>query len=102
MKFSKPINREVDINGETYVVTFDETGVDFRVKGKRKSTRADWAALLAVAEGEQAAGGREPHAGAEGGTERPQEMADARPDAEDEGFTNRSRTASAGEGTSEI
>ncbi len=46
MKFTRPISREVDINDETYIVSFDETGVDFRIKGKRKSIKAGWPELL--------------------------------------------------------
>ncbi|HVF91523.1 MAG TPA: hypothetical protein VNH22_15770 [Blastocatellia bacterium] len=57
MKFTKPISREVDIDGNTYVVTLDETGVDFRVKGKRKSSRVEWARVLEIAGPEQSAGG---------------------------------------------
>jgi len=53
MKFTKPISREVDIDGSTYVVTLDETGVDFRVKGKRKSSRVDWVRVLEIAGPEQ-------------------------------------------------
>jgi hypothetical protein len=102
MKFTKPINREVDINGEAYVVTFDENGIDFRLKGKRKSTRADWAALLAVAEGEPATGNRESQNQAEG-DQRPEAASGARSEDEDEGSPNYSRTATAtaGEGTTE-
>lgn len=57
MKFTKPISREVDIDGNTYVVTLDETGVDFRVKGKRKSSRVEWARVLEIAGPEQSAAG---------------------------------------------
>ncbi len=57
MKFTKPISREVDIDGNTYVVTLDETGVDFRVKGKRKSSRVEWARVLEIAGPEQSASG---------------------------------------------
>ena len=59
MKFSKPINREVDIEGVTFVVSFDDNGIDFRVKGKRRSAHADWTQVLNIAEGEQGANGRE-------------------------------------------
>ena len=57
MKFTKPISREVDIDDNTYVVTLDETGIDFRVKGKRKSSRVDWARALEIAGPEQSASG---------------------------------------------
>jgi len=52
MKFNKPINREAEINNETYVVTMDDGGVSFRVKGKRKSQRAEWSAILLIARAE--------------------------------------------------
>ena len=57
MKFNKPINRETEIDGITFVVTMDESGVSFRPKGKRKSLRAEWPAVLLIArpEGEMAA-----------------------------------------------
>ena len=52
MKFNKPISRDVEIGDSTFVVTMDEAGVSFRVKGKRKSLRADWPAVLFIARGE--------------------------------------------------
>jgi len=52
MKFNKPINREIEFDGNTFVVTMDESGVSFRVKGKRKSSRAEWPAILLIAHGE--------------------------------------------------
>jgi len=58
MKFSKPINREVDIEGITFVVSFDDNGIDFRVKGKRRTAHADWTQVLNITEGEQGANGR--------------------------------------------
>jgi hypothetical protein len=53
MKFSRPINREVEIDGNTFVVTVEETGVGFRLKGKRKTARVEWTRVLQIAEGEQ-------------------------------------------------
>ncbi|HJQ71438.1 MAG TPA: hypothetical protein VKA70_20840 [Blastocatellia bacterium] len=53
MKFSRPINREVEIDGNTFIVTVEETGVSFRLKGKRKTARAEWARVLEIARGEQ-------------------------------------------------
>lgn len=53
MKFSRPINREVEINGNTFIVTVEETGVGFRLKGKRKTARVEWARVLEIARGEQ-------------------------------------------------
>jgi hypothetical protein len=58
MKFSKPINREVDINGTSYILSLSDTGVEFRVKGKRKATRVDWPQVLELAGGEQGASQR--------------------------------------------
>lgn len=86
MKFNKPINREIDIDSNTFIVTMDESGVSFRLKGKRKSVRAEWPAILFIARGEATdAEPREPAHTAE------QEEASV-PDAI-------SRGASAGEGT---
>jgi hypothetical protein len=59
MKFNKPINREAEINNETFVVTMDESGVSFRVKGKRKSLRAEWPAILFIARPEAGEAGRQ-------------------------------------------
>jgi protein required for attachment to host cells len=52
MKFSKPINREIDIDGNTFIVSFDNNGIDFRVKGKRKTAHVNWNRVLEIAEGE--------------------------------------------------
>ena len=52
MKFSRPINREVDIDGNTFIVTVEETGVGFRLKGKRKTARVEWDRVLKIAQGE--------------------------------------------------
>ena len=52
MKFSRPINREVDIDGNTFIVTVEETGVGFRLKGKRKTARVEWNRVLEIAQGE--------------------------------------------------
>jgi hypothetical protein len=52
MKFTRPINREVDIDGNVFVVTLDENGVTFRLKGKRRSAQASWSRVLDVAEAE--------------------------------------------------
>lgn len=58
MKFSKPINREVDINGTSYILSLSDTGVEFRIKGKRKATRVDWPQVLELAGAEQGASQR--------------------------------------------
>ena len=52
MKFTKPISREVDIDGNTFIVSFDQNGIDFRVKGKRKTAHTDWNQVLEMAKGE--------------------------------------------------
>ncbi len=52
MKFTKPINRELDIDGNTFIVSFDQNGIDFRVKGKRKTAHTDWNSVLEIAKGE--------------------------------------------------
>lgn len=53
MKFSRPINREIDIDGNTFIVTVEETGVGFRLKGKRKTARVEWNRVLEIAQGER-------------------------------------------------
>ena len=57
MKFNKPINREIEVDGNTYVVTMDESGISFRLKGKRKSSRAEWPAILFIARSESVESG---------------------------------------------
>lgn len=52
MKFTKPISREVDIHGSTFVVTLDDSGVGFRLKGRRKTAHTDWKSVLDSARGE--------------------------------------------------
>jgi hypothetical protein len=85
MKFNKPINREVEIDNNTFVVTMDESGVSFRVKGKRKSQRAEWPAILLIANAEAEAGHHE--------SDHPEE--------EETAPGTISRRASAGDGTPE-
>src|SRR5215216_1025190 len=53
MKFSKPISREVEVDGNTFVVTFSDIGLEFRLKGKRRTARVDWIEVLSIAKGEQ-------------------------------------------------
>lgn len=72
MKFTKPINREVDIDGNTFVVTLDDQGIDFRLKGKRKTAHVDWPRVFEIAEGEQGANARQ-FLGVEGGQSRRQQ-----------------------------
>ncbi|HEX8088863.1 MAG TPA: hypothetical protein VF762_08430 [Blastocatellia bacterium] len=59
MRFSKPINREIDIDGVTFIVSFDENGIDFRLKSKRKTAHVDWTQVLNIAQGEQGANARD-------------------------------------------
>lgn len=59
MKFSKPINREVDIDGNTFIVSFDDNGIDFRLKGKRRTAHVDWTQVFNIAQGEQGANARD-------------------------------------------
>jgi hypothetical protein len=90
MKFNKPINREVEIDNNTYVVTMDDSGVTFRVKGKRKSLRADWPAILFIARAEAEPGHHE-SAHHESGSFEPDETSPG----------TISRRATAGDGTPE-
>lgn len=59
MKFSKPINREVDIDGNTFIVSFDDNGIDFRLKGKRRTAHVDWTQVFNIAQGEQGENARD-------------------------------------------
>jgi hypothetical protein len=52
MKFTKPINREVDIDGQHFIVSFDDISIEFRLKGKRKTARVEWSQVLDIARGE--------------------------------------------------
>jgi hypothetical protein len=58
MKFSKPINREVEIDGQDFIVSFDDSGIELRLKGKRKTARVEWAQVLDIARGEDGADAR--------------------------------------------
>jgi hypothetical protein len=91
MKFNKPINREVDIDNNTFVVTMDESGVSFRVKGKRKSLRAEWPAVLLIARAEETVTGHQESSRHESGLD----------DETEEAAHGISRSVSAGEGTPE-
>ena len=59
MRFSKPINREIDIDGNTFIVSFDDNGIDFRLKGKRRTAHVDWTQVFNMAQGEQGTKARE-------------------------------------------
>jgi hypothetical protein len=59
MRFTKPISREVDIEGNTFIVSFSDEGIDFRIKGKRRTARADWIGVLDIARGDQGESARD-------------------------------------------
>jgi hypothetical protein len=59
MKFTRPINREVEIAGNTFIVSMDESGIGFRLKGKRRVARLDWNEAFEIARGEQGASARD-------------------------------------------
>ncbi|HEY7913445.1 MAG TPA: hypothetical protein VIG62_16145 [Blastocatellia bacterium] len=59
MRFTKPISREVDIDGNTFIVSFSDEGIDFRIKGKRRTARADWIGVLDIARGDQGESARD-------------------------------------------
>jgi hypothetical protein len=52
MKFNKPLNRDVEISGNAFVVGLDQTAITFRLKGKRKVVQVDWQTVLDAARGE--------------------------------------------------
>lgn len=52
MKFTKPISREVEIDGQNFIVSFDDISIEFRLKGKRKTARVEWSQVLDIARGE--------------------------------------------------
>ncbi|MEN3332330.1 MAG: hypothetical protein V7641_1695 [Blastocatellia bacterium] len=52
MKFTKPISREVEIDGQNFIVSFDDINIEFRLKGKRKTARVEWSQVLDIARGE--------------------------------------------------
>jgi hypothetical protein len=45
-KLDKPIKRELEIDGRTYMVTVSPDGVKVVEKGKRKGQELSWAALV--------------------------------------------------------
>ncbi len=57
-KLDKPLKRELEIDGRSYVVTVSPEGVKVVEKGKRKGVELTWAALVggdaAIAAGLQA------------------------------------------------
>ncbi len=59
MRFTKPISREVDIDGNTFVVSFSDEGIEFRIKGKRRTAQVEWVRVLDIASGDQGEGARE-------------------------------------------
>ena len=52
MKFTKPISREVEIDGQNFIVSFDDISIEFRLKGKRKTARVEWSQVLDIARGD--------------------------------------------------
>jgi hypothetical protein len=99
MKFTKPINREVEIRGNTFVVSMDEAGIGFRLKGKRKTAHVNWANVLDITEGEEkdSTGTKGFHdTGAHSRHPGGQQFEPA-----DSASSNVSHTAAAGEGPSE-
>lgn len=91
MRFTKPINRELEIDGSTYIVSMGETGIDLRVKGKRKGAHVGWAEVLLIAQAEDAAPrGTSPEADVQ------PEASEAETGTEDSS-ADLSRTAAAGE-----
>lgn len=59
MRFTKPISREVDIDGNTFIVSFSDEGIEFRIKGKRRTASVDWVRVLDIASGDQGEGARD-------------------------------------------
>lgn len=45
-KLDKPIKRELEIDGRTYMVTLSRDGVKVVEKGKRKGHELSWSALV--------------------------------------------------------
>ena len=45
-KLQKPLKREIEINGEPYVVTLTPEGLKLTQKGKRKGQELAWKDLL--------------------------------------------------------
>lgn len=45
-KLEKPLRREVDINGQPYMVTLSPEGLKLVPKGKRKGLELGWKALV--------------------------------------------------------
>jgi hypothetical protein len=52
MKFTKPINREAQIEGVDFILSFDDKGIELRVKGKRKTASVTWSQVLDIAAAE--------------------------------------------------
>jgi hypothetical protein len=45
-KLEKPLRREVDIEGQPYMVTLSPAGLKLVPKGRRKGLELDWKALI--------------------------------------------------------
>ena len=104
MKFTKPINREVEIHGNTFIVSMDEAGIGFRLKGKRKTALVNWAAVLEIAEreGEDGSQAKSSHTVGSHPTQLAGEQPAGLASETTEGAGNLSHTATAGEGQSDF
>ncbi len=45
-KLDKTIKREIELDGDAYIVTMSPEGVTIKLKGKRKGHEISWRALL--------------------------------------------------------
>lgn len=45
-KLDKPLKRELEVNGEAYVLTISPEGLKITAKGKRKGQELSWKDLL--------------------------------------------------------
>ena len=106
MKFTKPINREIEIHGNTFIVSMDEAGIGFRLKGKRKTARVNWGNVLEIAErdaeGEDRSHAKALHNVGDHSTELAGEEPAGLASDTTEGAGNLSHTATAGEGQSDF
>jgi len=46
VRLDKSLKRELDIGGETYVLTIDPTGLKLTIKGRRKGQELAWKDLV--------------------------------------------------------
>ena len=45
-KLERPVKRELDVNGETYILTISQQGLKLTRKGKRKGQELAWKDLV--------------------------------------------------------